>query len=454
MSEVDIEDCLQEDQTWADDVAASINEKLEGTGEVPVTLANVQLFKVERASWQHAAAIAELQRHVLELGSTLNQVNATLQLLVKSSEPPQLPRQDKPIPSSLKPKGLCLSLPFVPSSPPPTKSAAFGELDNFWTTEIGVCFFNGTEEQIQWAWEGFMAWKAVIPFPIKRVTRGAHTPETIRVSFAPDDGSCDGTCGSTCNGSCAYGSWSVQGPRGVKKEPFERPTLRLEFSPLRPDLPVHEFGHALGLGHEHQHPNRWWRWLEAKVFEDCGRFGWDEKMVREQILNPTPRLGRRMVESLDLHSVMMYPILRGWTDPALEFPQNLTLSVGDIAFFSDLYSRLPRPQSMATSVEVPDLPSSTPQASTMAPNAVLPAEPSQPITPVAKPEPDPKQPAEPAAKPATQPAAKPATQPAAKPAAHAPRVRTGNKCCVCYRYIYSDDAIIYCSNHRCWKHAH
>ena len=46
---------------------------------------------------------------------------------------------------------------------------------------------------------------------------------------------------------------------------------------------VHELGHALGLEHEHQHPDYIKSLNRAAVFQTFRRAGWDDQQIEEQI---------------------------------------------------------------------------------------------------------------------------------------------------------------------------
>lgn len=71
---------------------------------------------------------------------------------------------------------------------------------------------------------------------------------------------------------------------------------------------VHEFGHALGMIHEHQHPEGGIPWDIPKViryYKDTQ--GWEEPDVWAQVLTPTSRTVLQMGE-YDPLSIMHYPI--------------------------------------------------------------------------------------------------------------------------------------------------
>ncbi len=78
---------------------------------------------------------------------------------------------------------------------------------------------------------------------------------------------------------------------------------------------LHEFGHVLGFEHEHQHPLRPFKWNEAVVKADP-RFkhqnNWDEKKVREQILDPVEKQLSKIAEFYDPESIMNYSYPGSW----------------------------------------------------------------------------------------------------------------------------------------------
>jgi hypothetical protein len=81
---------------------------------------------------------------------------------------------------------------------------------------------------------------------------------------------------------------------------------------------LHEFGHALGLMHEHQSPNSTVVWKIPELQKYCfDRFKWDSVMVREQIINQFER-DKVLATDFDPTSIMMY-----------SFPKSL-VSSGDV----------------------------------------------------------------------------------------------------------------------------
>jgi len=109
---------------------------------------------------------------------------------------------------------------------------------------------------------------------------------------------------------------------------------------------LHEFGHALGLIHEHQQPSAKIPWNEDKVFPYYNSFGWSFQKTNRNVLSPA-RVSN--FGEFDPDSIMLYPIRKELLDStALDYalflthirPQSNELSVKDKAFFKDYYLNL------------------------------------------------------------------------------------------------------------------
>jgi len=137
------------------------------------------------------------------------------------------------------------------------------------------------------------------------------------------------------------GSWSVLGTTAVRI-PENEPTMNFGWlTPQSSDAEVervvlHEFGHALGLVHEHQLPAGGIVWNEAAVFEDL-KFKWPrEKIVQNIFATVDP--AEAAMTTLDPTSIMMYPIKKNWTQNGFSTGLNAKLSPIDIAFIHNIYS--------------------------------------------------------------------------------------------------------------------
>jgi serralysin len=102
---------------------------------------------------------------------------------------------------------------------------------------------------------------------------------------------------------------------------------------------LHEFGHALGLIHEHQNPTGGIKWNEPAVIAELEKppNSWDEATIRHNVLDhydPDKTTGT----PTDPHSIMMYPIPRAWTLDGFSAGMNDDLSETDVQFIRQTYA--------------------------------------------------------------------------------------------------------------------
>ena len=100
---------------------------------------------------------------------------------------------------------------------------------------------------------------------------------------------------------------------------------------------LHEFGHALGLMHEHTSPVAPIQWDEAVVIKEVKeKQGWSEQEIRHNILNRLSEEQTNFTE-FDRDSIMIYPIPDRWTIDDFETGYNTSLSAMDKYFIGVLY---------------------------------------------------------------------------------------------------------------------
>lgn len=108
-------------------------------------------------------------------------------------------------------------------------------------------------------------------------------------------------------------------------------------SPYYESVVIHEFGHALGMEHEHQHP-------DANIPRDRKKAyvhfetvaGFSGGQVDPQVF-PLERVPHRTYAPYDRQSVMHYHIYNELTVGDWHQPKNLNISNGDIAFMRKTY---------------------------------------------------------------------------------------------------------------------
>ena len=101
---------------------------------------------------------------------------------------------------------------------------------------------------------------------------------------------------------------------------------------------LHEFGHVLGLLHEHLHTDAAIPWDRERVYEEYA--GPPNYFRREDVdVNVFQRLDRGLLResAFDRASIMLYPIPVRLTDGKFSIGWNRDLSAGDKAFVAKLY---------------------------------------------------------------------------------------------------------------------
>jgi len=128
------------------------------------------------------------------------------------------------------------------------------------------------------------------------------------------------------------GAWSYIGTdaRGI---PLDQPTMNLGFEDG--GTAAHEFGHAIGLAHEHQNPEGGIRWNEAVVIPEMAKSPnfWDEQTTRHNILS---RYTADQINgtAFDPDSIMLYFFPAEWTLNGVATKANHVLSALDKAFIA------------------------------------------------------------------------------------------------------------------------
>jgi hypothetical protein len=152
-------------------------------------------------------------------------------------------------------------------------------------------------------------------------------PTDIRIAFVPGDG-----------------SWSFV---GTTCRLVEEPEPTMNFGWLRPRSPkaelrrvvLHEFGHALGLIHEHQNPVGGIRWNRDAVIKDLSGppNNWSLETIESNLFEKYEP-GDLDATSFDPQSIMLYPIPAAWTeDGRFSVGLNGELSAKDKSFVAEQY---------------------------------------------------------------------------------------------------------------------
>lgn len=135
------------------------------------------------------------------------------------------------------------------------------------------------------------------------------------------------------------GNWSYIGTE-AKKVPLDEPTLHVDRTDDEQDFRqtvLHEFGHALGLKHEHQHPEHDINWDKEGVYANYEGSNLDRKTIYENLFE-LPTGSELLVTSYDPKSIMHYTVDPSATQEGRGVKENHMLSKGDQEIIRKLYT--------------------------------------------------------------------------------------------------------------------
>jgi hypothetical protein len=137
------------------------------------------------------------------------------------------------------------------------------------------------------------------------------------------------------------GSWSYIGTDALL---VDADKATMNYGWLTPDTPdeeyrrvvLHEFGHALGAIHEHQHPEAGIPWDRPKVYAYYARMGWSKEQVDSNIFAKYDS-NQLNTSSYDQASIMHYAVPDELTTGDWKIDWNTNLSDLDKSFMRAQY---------------------------------------------------------------------------------------------------------------------
>lgn len=142
------------------------------------------------------------------------------------------------------------------------------------------------------------------------------------------------------------GSWSALGTDALVEDYFPKDEPTMNYGWLEPGssdkdyaaVVLHEFGHALGMIHEHQQPAADILWNKPVVYKALAGPPnyWSEDQVDHNVFERYSR-GSTQFTSFDRDSIMLYFFDASWTIDGTRFRENKKLSQADIDFMRNVY---------------------------------------------------------------------------------------------------------------------
>ena len=218
-----------------------------------------------------------------------------------------------------------------PQQSPQTTSRGLADRGKLWRPGqiLTVGFLDGAPALRQKVFRAAQEWAAYANIKFQLVATPHLTKNlksTIRITFV------------------SGGSWSYVGTDALGIQAGQ-PTMQLGWltensqdSEIR-RVTLHEFGHALGLLHEHQHPEGGIHWDREQVIAHYKRTnGWSAAQTELNVLAGVSG-SQFLASAFDPQSIMLYPIPAELTTDGYSTQWNYMLSDGDKALAAQLYPK-------------------------------------------------------------------------------------------------------------------
>lgn len=215
----------------------------------------------------------------------------------------------------------CLTKESVESSEGVDERAS-GLKGRFWApgSVIRVRFLNGSAALQQKVFACAEEWENYADVRFSKVTSGTSE---VRIFFGEE------------------GHWSYIGTDNRSIDACEE-TMNLELTDQTSGTEIrrvalHEFGHVLGMRHEHQQPLASIPWNSSAVYAYYAQQDWTREEVDQQVLNKNTAESTQYT-NFDAASIMEYPVSASLTTNGYSIGWNTQLSATDKSYIGLMYS--------------------------------------------------------------------------------------------------------------------
>ena len=142
------------------------------------------------------------------------------------------------------------------------------------------------------------------------------------------------------------GSWSVIGTQCLSPQVVPAGEATMNYGWLTDDstddevreVVLHEFGHAIGLLHEHQSPRSKIKWNKKQVYKDLSKppNSWDKATIDFNMFEMEPK-SKVTATAFDTKSIMLYSFPASWTTDGFSTKPNGVLSARDKKLIHAVY---------------------------------------------------------------------------------------------------------------------
>ena len=216
---------------------------------------------------------------------------------------------------------------------------AMGAKGRFWPvgTVLRIAFMDGTAAQIAKVKSEAVEWLQYANLGFTWVNK--TDPSDVRISFNANNG-----------------AWSYV---GLDNQNVSKTSVTMNLGWQDPQVIKHEFGHLLGLLHEHQNPSGGICFNEPVVIQDLSGPPnyWTTPQIRFNVLDKADP-STVLTSPWDKTSIMHYNIVARWTCNNTAIPGGMTISQADKDFIAVRYPGKivpPNPSVTLTASQIDDL---------------------------------------------------------------------------------------------------